>query len=68
MLLDGPALTDEEVRGHLAAALIVGQSCTEAVRMPQWSGDWLRGQPWRVVTFARDAWHRIVYVSIPKRR
>ena len=35
VLLDGPALSDEDVRRNLAAALIAVQSCAEASRMPQ---------------------------------
>ena len=35
VLLDGPALPDEDVRRNLAAALIAVQSCAEASRMPQ---------------------------------
>ena len=35
VLLDGPALPDEDVRGNLAAALIAVQSCAEASRMPE---------------------------------
>ena len=35
VLLDGPALSDEDVRRNLAAALIAVQSCAEASRMPE---------------------------------
>ena len=35
VLLDGPALADEDVRRNLAAALIAVQSCAEASRMPE---------------------------------
>ena len=35
VLLDGPALPDEDVRRNLAAALITVQSCAEASRMPE---------------------------------
>ena len=35
VLLDGPALPDEDVRSNLAAALIAVQSCAEASQMPQ---------------------------------
>ena len=35
VLLDGPALPDEDVRRNLAAALIAVQSCAEASRMPE---------------------------------
>ena len=35
VLLDGPALPDEDIRRNLAAALIAVQSCAEASRMPQ---------------------------------
>ena len=35
MLLDGPALADDDVRRNLAAALIAVQSCAEASRMPE---------------------------------
>ena len=34
MLLDGPALPDDDARRNLAAALIAVQSCAEAARMP----------------------------------
>ena len=35
VLLDGPALADDDVRRNLAAALIAVQSCVEASRMPE---------------------------------
>ena len=35
VLLDGPALPDEDVRRNLAAALIAVQSCAEASQMPE---------------------------------
>ena len=35
VLLDGPALPDDDVRRNLAAALIAVQSCAEASRMPE---------------------------------
>ena len=35
MLLDGPALPDDDARRNLAAALIAVQSCVEAARMPE---------------------------------
>ena len=35
VLLDGPALPDEDVRRNLAAAFIAVQSCAEASRMPE---------------------------------
>ena len=35
VLLDGPALADDDVRRNLAAALIAVQSCAEASRMPE---------------------------------
>ena len=35
VLLDGPTLTDDDVRRNLAAALIAVQSCAEASRMPE---------------------------------
>ena len=35
VLLDGPALSDDDVRRNLAAALIAVQSCAEASRMPE---------------------------------
>ena len=35
VLLDGPALADDDVRRNLAAALIAVQSCAEASQMPQ---------------------------------
>ena len=35
VLLDGPALPDEDVRRNLAAALIAVQSCAEASRIPE---------------------------------
>ena len=35
VLLDGPALPDDDVRRNLAAALITVQSCAEASRMPE---------------------------------
>ena len=35
VLLDGPALPDEDVRSNLAAALIAVQSCAEASQMPE---------------------------------
>ena len=35
VLLDGPALADDDVRRNLAAALIAVQSCAEAAQMPE---------------------------------
>ena len=35
VLLDGPALPDDDARRNLAAALIAVQSCVEAARMPE---------------------------------
>ena len=35
VLLDGPALPDDDIRRNLAAALIAVQSCAEASRMPE---------------------------------
>ena len=35
VLLDGPALADDDVRRNLAAALIAVQSCVEASQMPE---------------------------------
>ena len=35
VLLDGPALPDEDIRRNLAAALIAVQSCVEASQMPE---------------------------------
>ena len=35
VLLDGPALPDDDTRRNLAAALIAVQSCVEAARMPE---------------------------------